>query len=214
MYRASPSNARHQRVFAELDRRRLLVPPRLDFDIDVNQRNGRRRDTGNARSLRQGARADTLQFFVHLTGEAADRLVIEPFRNGALLGFLQALDGALLLLQIAGIFDGGLHRLEFVTHRRRQSPLAADISGGAGINLRDGLGNQLAQNRRELFDGDLWTLENLSESAADSARQVLGSQFSVLRRVSSFKFRVSSNSFFISLVAWMIRTGQMPSAKC
>src|SRR5260370_30661718 len=82
-----------------------LVPPRLNLDVDVYQRNRGRGDPGDTRSLRQCARAHSLQLLVHLAGEAADRLVVEPLGNGALFGFLQALDGALLLLQVTGILN-------------------------------------------------------------------------------------------------------------
>src|SRR5438876_2741434 len=86
---------------------RLRASAGLDLDENVDQRNGRRGHTGDAARLGQSARAHALQFFVHLAGEAADRGVIKPLGDRALLGLLQALDGALLLLQVTGVFDGG-----------------------------------------------------------------------------------------------------------
>src|SRR5205807_8566473 len=39
--------------------------------------------------------------FLHVAGESADRVVIEPLRHTALLGFFQPFVGALVLLEIA-----------------------------------------------------------------------------------------------------------------
>ena len=54
------------------------------------------------------------EFLLHLAREPADRTVVEPFGNRVLLGFLQALHGALLLQQVAFVLDLGFDRLEFV----------------------------------------------------------------------------------------------------
>ena len=62
----------------------------------------------------QGAGANLDQRFLYLAREAADRTVVEPWRNGVLLGLLEALDGALLLQEVAGVLDLSLDRLEFV----------------------------------------------------------------------------------------------------
>ena len=90
------------------------MPPGLDLNININQRDGSGRDAGNAAGLGDGARADALQLLLHLARQAADRGVVEPVRDAALLGLLQSLDGALLLLEVAGVFDLGLDGFEFV----------------------------------------------------------------------------------------------------
>jgi hypothetical protein len=98
-----------------LKRGGLFAATGLDFDVDVHQRDGGRRDARNARGVAQGARADFEEFLLHLAGEAADGAVVEPVRNGALLGLLEAIDGALLLMEVAGVLDFGLDGLELVS---------------------------------------------------------------------------------------------------
>src|SRR5207248_9677341 len=87
---------------------RLLKSSRLDFNVNIDQRDGCRRDARNARGLRQGARTDVLQLLLHFAREPADVRIIEPIWDGALLGLLQSLDGTPLLVQIAGVLDLGL----------------------------------------------------------------------------------------------------------
>ena len=87
---------------------------RLDLNVDVDKRDSGGGDAGNAAGLREGARAHALKLFLHLTREAADGGVVEPLGDRALFGLLQALDGALLLLQIAGVFDFDLDGFELV----------------------------------------------------------------------------------------------------
>ena len=64
--------------------------------------------------MAESARANFDELLLHLAGEAADRVVIEPFGNVALFGFLEALDGALLLLEIAFVLDFGFDGFKFV----------------------------------------------------------------------------------------------------
>jgi len=64
--------------------------------------------------MAQGAWTDLDQYFLHLAGKTADRTIIEPLRNGVLLGFFEALNGAILLQKIAFVFDFGLDGLEVV----------------------------------------------------------------------------------------------------
>src|SRR5580692_11336959 len=52
----------------DLERRRLLAAPGLDFDVDVHQGNGGGCHPGNIRRVRQCARANFEQFFLHLAG--------------------------------------------------------------------------------------------------------------------------------------------------
>ena len=93
---------------------KLFPPPRLDFDIDVDQRHRRRGDAGDAGGMAEGLGLDLEKLLLHFAREPANRAVVEPVRNAALLGFLQAIDGALLLIEISGVLDFGLDRLEFV----------------------------------------------------------------------------------------------------
>ncbi len=64
--------------------------------------------------MAEGARTNLDQYFLHLAGESADRTIVEPLRDGVLLGFFQALDGALLLQKIAFVFDFGFDGLQIV----------------------------------------------------------------------------------------------------
>ena len=68
--------------------------------------------------MAKGAGTDPDQRFLYLARQATDRTVVEPLRNGVLLGFLEPLDGALLLQQIAGVLDFSLDRLQFVASCR------------------------------------------------------------------------------------------------
>ena len=70
-------------------------------------------------------RAYAGELFIHLAREAGNLSVVEPVGDRALLGALQPLDGFGLLVEIAGIFDLGLDRLQFVADFRRK----AEISG-------------------------------------------------------------------------------------
>ena len=92
----------------------MFASASLDFDVDVHQGNGCRSYSGNTAGVAQGSRANFDEFFLHLAGESADRVVIEPLGDTALLGFFQPLDGALLLLEIAFVFDFGFDGFEFV----------------------------------------------------------------------------------------------------
>src|SRR5580658_5837750 len=71
-----------------LESRRLFSPPALNLDINIDQRNRRRRHAGNARGLPDRLRDDLAQFLLHLARQPAHCLVIEPIRNAALLGLL------------------------------------------------------------------------------------------------------------------------------
>src|SRR5581483_994219 len=96
----------------------LFPPLRLNLDVDVHQRNGGWRNTRDSGGMAQRARTDFGQLFLHLAREPAHRAVVEPFGNVALLSFLQPVDGALLLLKIAFVFDLRFDGLEFVADGR------------------------------------------------------------------------------------------------
>ncbi len=95
--------------------RRLLAPLRLDFDENVHQGHCRWSDSRNTRSMAQSPGTDSDQRLLYLARQATHRTIVEPLRNGVLLGFLQPLDGALLLQQIAGVLDFRLGGLQFVS---------------------------------------------------------------------------------------------------
>src|SRR5208283_1618857 len=90
-----------------LNGRGLFPPARLNLDIDVDERNRGGRDSGNTRSLPDGLRLHLAQLLLHFARQAADGVVVEPLGDVALLGFFQAVNSPLLLVEIAGIFDFG-----------------------------------------------------------------------------------------------------------
>ncbi len=85
----------------------------LDFEVDVEQGDGGGSDAGKARGLADGLRTKAGELLLHLAREAADGGVVEPVGDGFGFGFLEALDGFLLLLEIAGVLDFGFDRFEF-----------------------------------------------------------------------------------------------------
>jgi hypothetical protein len=104
-----------------LDYGSLLTSLRLDFDEDVHQRYRCRGYAGDAGSMSEGARTNSDQYFLDLAGKAADGTVVEPLRDGALFGFLEAVDGSLLLQKVAFVFDFGFHRFELVAECGRNT---------------------------------------------------------------------------------------------
>ena len=113
------------------------------------------------------------QRFLYLAGEAADRTVVEPLGNGALLGFLEAVDGALLLQKIAGVLDFGFDRLEFVAGRGRKTG-----HGFARIFTDffcfEKFRGEFAEHWEQALDCDLRALEQLGQALADGGRPVVG----------------------------------------
>ena len=85
----------------------------LDFDVDVEQGGGGGGDAGETRGLADGLRTELDELVLDLAGEATDGGVVEPVGDGFGLGFLEALDSLLLLLEVAGVLDFGFDRLEF-----------------------------------------------------------------------------------------------------
>ena len=71
--------------------------------------------------MAESSGTDLEEFLLHFAGKAADGAVVEPVGDGTLLGFLQAIDGALLLGKIAGIFDFGFDGFEVVAFAGRQN---------------------------------------------------------------------------------------------
>src|SRR5579864_3850115 len=151
---------------------RLVATPGLQFDVDVDERDGGRGDAGNAGGVAKRARADFEKFFLHFAGEAADGAVVKPVGDGALLGFLEAIDGTLLLREVAGVFDFSLDGLEIVARLRGgRDALWAIVSGGFK-ELR----SQIPQNGDELFNRNLRALEELGKRLAYGGGEVVASK--------------------------------------
>ena len=137
---------------------RLVPLPALDFDVDVDERDGRGRDAGDAAGLAESAWANAVEFLVHLAREAADRLVVEPVRDDFLFRSLQPLDRLFLLAEVAGVLDLGFDRLELV----------ADVGGEmifgsyCTVAIKE-LRYYASERWYQVFDDDLGTLEQLSE---------------------------------------------------
>ena len=94
-----------------LDGSSLVAAFCLDFYEDVDQRHCGGGYAGNARGVAQSAGTNLDQYLLHFTGESADRAIVEPLRDGVLLGLFQAFDGSLLLQEIAFVFDFGFDGL-------------------------------------------------------------------------------------------------------
>jgi len=109
------------RALTENVRGGLIASLCLNFYVDINQGHCRRSDSRYARRVTKGTRANLDQLFLHLARKPTNRVVVKPFGNVTLLGFLQPLDGELLLLQIAFIFDLCLYGLEFIANRRGEN---------------------------------------------------------------------------------------------
>ena len=97
----------------------------LDGNVDERERSGG--DAGDSAGLAEGLRADALERLAHLAREAADGAVFEPIGDGDGLGGLEAFDGLLLLLQVAGELDFGLNGASFVAKGR---------TGDGGVSFR------------------------------------------------------------------------------
>src|ERR1700722_12996033 len=160
-----------------LDGGGLLAALGLDFDVDVDQGNCGGGDAGNARGVAEGARANFDQYLLHFAGEATYRAVVEPLRDGVLLGFFQAFDGSLLLQEVASVLDFGFDGFEVIAgggrNRRRDS--------GHGFSrifadffLFEKLCNRFAEDREQVFDLDLWTLQELGQALAYGGRELVG----------------------------------------
>ena len=138
----------------------LVAAARLNLNVNIDQRHRGWSDSGNARGVAERSRLHLAEFFLHLAREPADRAVIESVGNGALLGFFQAVHGALLLQQVAFVFDFGFDGFEFVADFRRKcrdgfTPISADSFFLSFKECRI----QLSENRCHLFDDDLGALE-------------------------------------------------------
>ena len=69
----------------------------LDFEEALDEGDGGGGYAGDAAGLAQGERADAVEFFYHLAGEAAAGAVVEPGGDGAGFVSTQKLHAALLL---------------------------------------------------------------------------------------------------------------------
>ncbi len=151
-----------------LDGGGLFAALGLNFDKHVHQGNGSGGYAGDAAGVGDGAGADFGQRFLHFAGEAADGLVVEPVGDVALLGFLETLDGAGLLLEISGVFDFGFDGLELVAEGRRKSVVrrssfvvgktlaAGHRSSIVCKGVREELGSYCAKDRDQILDCDYW----------------------------------------------------------
>src|SRR6266566_5645316 len=129
--------------------------------------------------MAQGTRTNFQQLLLHLARQAAYRTIVEPFRDVALLRFLQTLDGPLLLLQIAFVFDFGFHGFEFVADGGKQSVVGRwSLVVGRNLAIHKLLWHEsvvsskelwckVAQDRDEVVDGDLWTLQKLCQGLTE-----------------------------------------------
>src|SRR5260221_10673915 len=133
-----------------LQRCGLLSPAALDLDINVDQRDRSRSHARNARSLPYRLRDDFSKLLLHFARQSADRTVIEPIRNPALLGLLQPFDGTLLLLKISGILDFSFDRLKLVPDFRRRVSFKKTR-------------HQIPKNRRQLLDSISGHLSNAAK---------------------------------------------------
>ena len=120
----------------------LFAGAGLDFYEDVQKSHGGGSYAGEARGLSDGLRTEAGEFFFHLARETADGSVVEPVGDGFGFGFLEALDGLVLLLEISGEFDFGFDGLEFVADRGRKldhgfTRIDTDFWGKAGILTAD-----------------------------------------------------------------------------
>jgi hypothetical protein len=111
----------HGRAEVRLNGRGLLSPSRLNFDVDIHQRNRRRRHSRNPRGLAESPWLNPAELLLHFARESADRSVVEPNGNRVLLRFLKPFHRTLLLQQIAFVLDLGFDGLEFVADFRRSA---------------------------------------------------------------------------------------------
>jgi len=98
----------------------------LNFNVDVNERESRRRHAGDTAGLSHGLRADSHQLLLHFSREAADRLIVEPYRDAETLRPLQLLDRFALLVEITGVLDFGFDGAEFVARARCERRIGQD----------------------------------------------------------------------------------------
>src|SRR5579862_4786996 len=103
-----------------LERRGLFSPASLNFDVDIDQRNGGGCDAGDTRRLAQSLWNDVAELLLHFARQAAHGPIVEPIGNPSLLSFLQPVDGALLLIEISRVLDFSFDRLKFVANFGRQ----------------------------------------------------------------------------------------------
>jgi len=107
--------------------------------------------------MTQSAGANLDQRFLYFAREATDRTIVEPLRNGMLLGLLEALDGALLLQEVASVLDLSLDRLEFVADGLRNAGhgLARIFTDFFFENIR----GEFPEHGEQALNGDFGALE-------------------------------------------------------
>src|SRR5258706_6835494 len=149
-----------------LQSRSLLPPLGLNFDVNIDQRNCGWCNPRDARSLDQRFRRDVAKLFLHPARQPTDGPVVKPIRNAALLSLLQAVNSALLLVEIAGVLDLDLKRLELITDFGGN--LCHRGHGGRTIKkIRD----DVTQHGRDLFNSNCGTLQHLCKRLADACKE-------------------------------------------
>src|SRR5208282_99685 len=165
---------------ASLQRRSLFPSSRLNLDVNIDQRDGCGRHARNARGLAKRLRDDFSQLLLHFARQPADCPVIEPIRNPALLSLLQPIDSALLLVEVSRILNLSFDRLKLVADFRRKMNRSINRRNikRRGRRVRRGVsfkkpGHEIPQHRRQLLDGNLGPLQQLSQRLPQRGREVL-----------------------------------------
>src|SRR5262249_16726233 len=125
------------------------------FYIHIHKRHRCGCYTWDAAGMSKRSWPDFGQLFLHFARESTHRAIVEPFRDAALLGLLQPIYGALLLLQVTFVFDFSFDRLQFIPDIRRQ------IGVDERSLLRQALWRQLVDHWHKIFDDDPRPLKKL-----------------------------------------------------
>src|SRR6185312_7509727 len=150
--------------------RSLVAAFGLNFDVYIHQRHCRRSHAGDARGVADGAWLDLGELFLHFAGKSADGAVVEPVGNISLFRFLKSLNRAVLLLQVALIFNFRLDRFELVADFRRERGWCLR----RGILPDKKLRCYLPQALSKILDPDLRTLQHLREGLTEGRGKVIG----------------------------------------
>src|SRR5208282_4886575 len=134
-----------------------------------------------ARGLAKRLRDDFSQLLLHFARQPADCPVIEPIRNPALLSLFQPIDSALLLVEVSRILNLSFDRLKLVANFRRKmnrSRINRRNIKRRGRRVRGGVsfkkpGHEIPEDRRQLLDGDLGPLQQLSQRLPQRGGEVL-----------------------------------------
>src|SRR5215469_12334077 len=108
--------------------------------------------------MAQRARTDVGQLLLHFARETTHRSIVKPLWNIALFRFFQALNGTVLLLEVACVLDFSFDRLEFVAHGGGEKTLVGGSRIGA-VFRSEKVWGQLAQNWGKSLDRHFGALE-------------------------------------------------------